>query len=56
MLEGERQYIGYDDIGEDFETEVTYWDVNNTEKYVVYAAWNDTNGYTRKNTEMIMRR
>ena len=40
-LEGEKQYIGYDDIGEDFEPEVTYWDVNNTNRYGVYAACGD---------------
>lgn len=40
-LEGDKQYIGYDDIGEDFEPEVTYWDVNNTERYGVYAACGD---------------
>lgn len=37
-LEGDKQYIGYDNIGEDFEPEVTYWDTNNTERYGVYAA------------------
>jgi len=37
-LEGDKQYIGYDDIGEDFEPEVTYWDANNTDRYGVYAA------------------
>lgn len=40
-LEGDKQYIGYDDIGEDFEPEVAYWDVNNTERYGVYAACGD---------------
>lgn len=40
-LEGDKQYIGYDDIGEDFEPEVTYWDANNTERYGVYAACSD---------------
>lgn len=37
-LEGEKQYIGYDNIGENFEPEVTYWDANNSERYGVYAA------------------
>ena len=32
-LEGSRKYIGYDDIGEDFEPEITYWNANNTERY-----------------------
>lgn len=40
-LEGNKQYIGYDDIGEDFEPEVTYWDANNTDRYGVYAACGD---------------
>ena len=40
-LEGDKQYIGYDDIGENFEPEVTYWDTNNTERYGVYAACGD---------------
>ncbi len=40
-LEGDKQYIGYDDIGEDFEPEVTYWDANNSERYGVYAACSD---------------
>ena len=40
-LEGEKQYIGYDNIGEDFEPEVTYWDANNSERYGVYAACSD---------------
>ena len=40
-LEGDKQYIGYDNIGEDFEPEVTYWDANNTERYGVYAACGD---------------
>ena len=40
-LEGDKQYIGYDDIGENFEPEVTYWDANNTERYGVYAACGD---------------
>ena len=40
-LEGDKQYIGYDNIGEDFEPEVTYWDANNTERYGVYAACAD---------------
>ncbi|MHB1485766.1 MAG: hypothetical protein ACYCYI_14075 [Saccharofermentanales bacterium] len=29
-LDGEDKYIGYDDIGDDFEPAVTYWDANNT--------------------------
>ena len=37
-LEGDKQYIGYDNIGDDFEPEVTYWDANNTDRYGVYAA------------------
>ena len=37
-LDGEKQYIGYDDIGEDFEPEITYWDTNNADRYGVYAA------------------
>ncbi|MDE7293847.1 MAG: methyltransferase domain-containing protein [Oscillospiraceae bacterium] len=37
----EGEYIGYDNIGEDFEPEVTYWDANNTERYGVYAACGD---------------
>lgn len=37
-LDGDKQYIGYDFIGEDFEPEVTYWDANNTERHGVYAA------------------
>lgn len=37
-LEGEKQYIGYDNIGEDFEPEVVYWDANHVERYGVYAA------------------
>ena len=40
-LEGDKQYIGYDNIGEDFEPEVTYWDANTTERYGVYAACGD---------------
>ena len=40
-LEGDKQYIGYDDIGEDFEPEITYCDANNTERYGVYAACSD---------------
>ena len=40
-LDGDKQYIGYDNIGEDFEPEVTYWDANNTERYGVYAACSD---------------
>lgn len=40
-LEGNKQYIGYDDIGEDFEPEVTYWDVNNTDRHGVYAVCSD---------------
>lgn len=40
-FEGDKQYIGYDNIGEDFEPEVTYWDVNNTDRYGVYAACGD---------------
>ena len=40
-LEGDKQYIGYDDIGENFEPEVTYWGTNNTERYGVYAACSD---------------
>lgn len=40
-LEGNKQYIGYDNIGEDFEPEVTYWDANNSERYGVYAACSD---------------
>lgn len=40
-LEGDKQYIGYDDIGEKFEPEVTYWDVNNADRYGVYAACGD---------------
>ena len=40
-LYGDKQYIGYDDIGENFEPEVFYWDVNNTERYGVYAACGD---------------
>lgn len=40
-LEGNKKYIGYDDIGEDFEPEVTYWDANNTERYGVYAVCGD---------------
>ena len=40
-LDGDKQYIGYDDIGEDFEPEITYWDVNNTDRYGVYAACSD---------------
>lgn len=35
-LEGEDKYIGYDNIGENFEPEVTFWDTNNTERYGVY--------------------
>ncbi len=40
-IEGDKQYIGYDDIGEDFEPEVTYWDANNTDRHGVYAACSD---------------
>ena len=40
-LEGDKQYIGYDDIGEDFEPEITYCDANNTDRYGVYAACSD---------------
>lgn len=40
-LEGEKQYIGYDNIGEDFEPEITYWDANNSERYGVYVACAD---------------
>lgn len=37
-LDGDKQYIGYDFIGEDFEPEVAYWDANNMERHGVYAA------------------
>lgn len=37
-LDGENQYIGYDDIGEDFEPAIKFWDANNTERYGVYEA------------------
>ncbi|MBQ8396781.1 MAG: methyltransferase domain-containing protein [Clostridia bacterium] len=40
-LEGEKQYIGYDHIGENFEPEITYWDANHTERYGVYAVCGD---------------
>lgn len=40
-LEGDKQYVGYDNIGEDFEPEITFWDANNTERYGVYAACSD---------------
>lgn len=40
-LEGDKQYIGYDNIGENFEPEITYWDANNTDRYGVYAACSD---------------
>ena len=39
--EGDNKYIGYDDIGENFEPAVTYWDINNTERYGVYEACGD---------------
>ncbi len=41
-LDGDKKYIGYDNIGENFEPEVTFWDANNTERYGVYAACADT--------------
>lgn len=40
-LEGEDQYIGYDNIGEDFEPTVVYYDANNVERYGVYEACGD---------------
>ena len=40
-LEGDQQYIGYDNIGEDFEPEVIYWNTNHVERYGVYAACAD---------------
>jgi len=40
-LEGGNQYIGYDNIGEDFEPGVKFWDANNTERYGVYEACSD---------------
>ena len=40
-LDGDKQYIGYDNIGENFEPEVTYWDANNIDRYGVYAACGD---------------
>lgn len=40
-LEGEDQYIGYDNIGEDFEPTVAYYDANNVERYGVYEACGD---------------
>lgn len=40
-LEEDKQYVGYDNIGEDFEPEITFRDANNTERYGVYAACSD---------------
>lgn len=40
-LSGEDEYIGYDDIGENFEPAVKFWDANNTERYGVYEACGD---------------
>ena len=40
-LEGDKKYIGYDNIGEDFEPEITFWDTNNIERYGVYTACAD---------------
>ena len=40
-LDGDKQYIGYDNIGENFEPEVTYWDANNIDRYGVYSACGD---------------
>lgn len=40
-LEGEDQYIGYDNIGEDFEPAIAYWNANNTRRYGVYEACSD---------------
>lgn len=40
-LEGEDQYIGYDNIGEDFEPTIAYYDANNVERYGVYEACGD---------------
>lgn len=40
-LDGDDKYIGYDEIGDDFEPSVTYWDSNNTERYGVYEACGD---------------
>lgn len=37
-LEGEGGYIGYENIGEDFEPSVTYWHANTLERYGVYEA------------------
>ena len=35
-LDGDNKYIGYDNIGENFEPGVTYWNINDTENYGVY--------------------
>lgn len=40
-LDGDKKYIGYDYIGDDFEPETVYWGVNQTERYGVYAACGD---------------
>lgn len=40
-LDGDNKYIGYDNIGEDFEPAVKFWDANNTEHYGVYEACGD---------------
>ncbi len=41
QLDGGDKYIGYDNIGENFEPAVKYWDANNTERYGVYEACGD---------------
>jgi ubiquinone/menaquinone biosynthesis C-methylase UbiE len=40
-LEGDNKYIGYDEIGENFEPAITYWNANNTKRYGVYDACGD---------------
>lgn len=41
QLDGGDKYIGYDNIGENFEPAVKYWDANNTERYGVYESCGD---------------
>lgn len=40
-LDGKNKYIGYDNIGEDFDPAVTFWNTNTTERYGVYEACGD---------------
>lgn len=40
-LDGDNKYISYDNIGDDFEPAVKFWDTNKTERYGVYEACSD---------------